>query len=121
MIQDIVQAVEQHFADNWNFSDVNYEQVNYQPTSSKWVEVIVNPVLSENVSLEGCTKETFELHTLVYGKNKVEAGALVDNVVSFLQNTQIGILRVRTWGIIANGILDTKDKYFYKIFFECEA
>ncbi len=120
MIRDIVLAVEQHFATNWSESEVNYDQPQFTPTGTKWVEVVVNPVLCENASFT-CTTETFELHTLVYGKNKAEAGTLVDKVIDFLQNTDIAGLRVRTWGTIANGVLDTNDTYFYKIFFECEA
>jgi len=120
MIQDVVLAVEKHFNDNWVASEVNYDQPQFTPQSSKWIEIIVNPVLSENASFT-CTRETFELHTLVYGANKVEAGTLVDSVVAFLQNKQIDMLTVRTWGIIANGTLETDDKYFYKIYFDCQA
>ncbi len=120
MIQDVVLAVEKHFNDNWIDSEVNYDQPQFTPTSTKWVEIIVNPVLSENASFT-CTKETFELHTLVYGANKVEAGTLADSVIAFLQNTQIDMLTVKTWGTIANGNLETDDTYFYKLYFECQA
>ena len=120
MIQDVIFDVENHFSSNWHESQVNYDQPQFTPHGSKWVELMIAPVSSDNVSLESCTKELFEVHTLVYGKNKVEAGALVDKVVAFLQNTNINGLRVRTWGILSNGNLETNDTYFYKIYFECE-
>ena len=121
MISNIVHAVEQHFFDNWTFSEVNYEQSQFTPSGDEWVEIVVIPLLSENASLENCTTESFELHTLVYASNKVKAGALVDKAVTFLQNTEIGELRIKGWGIVANGYLDTDDKYFYKIYFDCQA
>ena len=121
MIQDITFAVENHFSTNWHHSQVNYEQSQFTPHGSEWVEVIVIPIASENVSIESCTNDTYELHTLVYGSNKVKAGLLADKVIAFLQNTNIDKLRVRTWGTIANGYLETNDTYFYKLFFDCNA
>ncbi len=121
MISDVVLAVENHFFNNWTDSEVNYEQPNFTAAGTEWVEVVVIPLLSENNSLENCTTENFELHTLVYSENKVKAAALVDKVVAFLQNTDIEMLRIKGWGIIANGNLENSNTYFYKIFFNCQA
>ena len=119
MIQDIVLAVEQHFADNW-VGEVNYDLAGYTPIGSKWIEISVVPISRYNNSLQSCTFEDFELHINAYGANKVEAGQQIDAVVAFLQNTDIDNLRVRTWRTIGNGVLDT-DTYFYKIIFDAQA
>ena len=121
MIQDIVLAVESHFSNNWTECDVNYEQPNYTPTSKEWLELVIIPLLSTNNSLTNCTFEDFEIHTLVYSENKVKAGILTDKVVAFLQNTNIGNLRVKTWGTISNGNLEDNSTYFYKIYFDAQA
>ena len=120
MIRDIVLAVEQRFANDWALSPVNYDLVGYTPTVSEFIEIQIVPISSYNNSLQSCTFEDFELHVSAYGKTKVEAGVLVDEVVAFLQNTQINELRVRTWRQIANGTLDT-GAYFYKIIFDAQA
>lgn len=121
MIKDVVLAVENHFFTNWTDCEVNYEQQNFTPAGVEWVELVVIPLLSTNVSLDSCTMENFELHTLVYAENKVKAGVLVDKIVAFLQNTDIEMLRVRTWGTIANGNLENSSTYFYKIYFDCQS
>jgi len=120
MIRNVVLEVERHFIDNWTHSEVNYDEVGYTPIADKWIELLVVPILSERASIDGCTIEHFELHLMAYGKNKVVSGALMDNVITFLQNKKIGSLRVSTWRQIANGNLET-GTYFYKVIFDAKA
>jgi len=115
LIRSTVYSIEKHFVDNWT-GEVNFEQPNYIAKGNKWIEIIVTPLSSENVSIEGCTLESYDLALLAYGKNKVEAGELLDLAIASLQNSKIDEVTVRGWRNIANGMLDTST-YFYKVAF----
>lgn len=117
MIQDVVEIIETHFTNNW-VGEVNYDQTGYTNTADQWLELIIAPVLSENIGFTDCTQEFFELHLMAYAPNKVKAGTLIDSVVTFLQNNTIDGVRVYSWRTQANGVLDT-GQYFYKVIFDC--
>ncbi len=122
MIQNIVQEVEQHFLDNFNYCDVNYDTLNYINKNDYWLELIVVPILSESKGVDiSCTKEHYELHTISYSlNNKVESGNVADASIAFLQNTKLDTLNIRTWKTIDSGMLDN-GTYFFKLIFDCDA
>ena len=119
MIRDTVLSIEKHFSDNWG-GEVNYNQPNYIAKASRWIELIVVPLLSQNSSIDNCTVESYDIQVLAYGTNKVNAGEEIDLAIAFLQNMKIDGVRIKGWRQIANGLLDT-GTYFYKISFDAQA
>ena len=118
MIASTTLSIEKHFSDNW-VGEVNYNQPHYKAKAPEWIEIIVAPVSSDNVAIDGCTLEAYDLQVLSYGSNKVKAGKQLDTAIAFLQNTNIDEVRVKTWRTIANGLFD--DSYFYKISFDIQS
>lgn len=119
MIRDVVYAIENKFATSWLHGEVNYNEENFTPQGSEWLEIIIAPVVSEVVSTDNCTDEFYDLQVMAYGSQKVESGELLDNAILFLQNTYIDGVKIKSWRVIANGVLES-GTYFYKISFDVQ-
>lgn len=118
MIQATVKIIEDHFTDNWTFSKVDYDTVNYKTQNSSWIVVMVVPLIAELYCVSGGDKNYYQIHITSYGVGKIESSDLMDKAIAFLKDQNINGIQIKKWQNIANGVLDD-GTYFYKLIFEC--
>lgn len=120
-MQSVVQAIETEFNTNWTYCEVNYDLPGFVNSEDKWVEVIIAPVVSETDCISsGSTKEVYQIQiTGLSTSNKVDAGKVIDEAITFLHRKTVGGVLFGNWRAIAQGALDN-GTYFYKIAFTAE-
>ena len=120
-MQSVVQGIETEFFNNWSYCEVNFDIPDFVNSEDKWVEVIIAPVVSETDCISsGVTKKLYQIQISgLSTSNKVEAGKVIDEAITFLHRKTIGGVLVGNWSAISQGSLDN-GTYFYKIAFTAE-
>ena len=89
MIQATVKIIEDHFTDNWTFSKVDYDTVNYKTQKSSWIVVMVVPLIAELYCVSGGDKNYYQIHITSYGVGKIESSDLMDKAIAFLKDQEM--------------------------------
>jgi len=111
-------TIEQYFADNYTYVEVDYLSPSFTPVGTQWLQLSIAPVISNIISVNNCSEEYFDIHLVGYGGNKVEASSAVDEAIALIRTKNIDDIRVKTWRTNASGV-EESGTYFHKVIMEC--
>jgi hypothetical protein len=97
-MKDIITAINLHFQNNWrsftSFSgEIQYGDTPFDPSlvpTDNWIRIDIYPLLTTN-GVSGNTYDSFQLFINAYHRNQIQATAVMDEIISFAQNTKIQI------------------------------
>ncbi len=106
MIAEVIQTIQNEFSANWD-GVVQFEGTQKTITAEEWIHIDVAPIYVESLSYGGCVNEKYRLYVIAYHRNPVQAAALADKVIAFIQHRQIGNLVVRSWRPFTQGSMES--------------
>lgn len=109
----------EEFQTNWVLSTIHEDNTKAAPNTDHWIHIDVEPLANTNISYQNDELSEHITYITIYHRNKIQAAALTDAVISFICNRQLGNLRTKSYRPISGGGIFT-DTYFYKIAVEAE-
>ena len=113
MISDVLNVVEHKFLNDWP-GEIHMGSTEYRGNAESWINVIVEPMYNETLSYGGCVAEEHLIYVTCYHRNQTQAAKLADEVITFIQQKQLGEMSTRTWRPVNQGMMDS-GKAFYKL------
>ena len=113
MLSNVLETIQEEFKKNW-VGVVHYGSSPFKGSAESWIHIDVEAIHNETLSYSGCVAEEHALYVTAYHRNELQAAKLADEVISFIQQRQLGSLYTRTWRPGIKGMMDD-GKAFYKL------
>jgi len=115
LLQDILREIETEFSTNWP-GEVHFASSIKKPTVDEWLYVDVVPLMSNQLSYEGCSEDVLGLYVTCYALTKVTAYNLADRVTQFIANKRLNSAYISNSHPVDQNTI-SQERYYIKIMF----